>query len=388
MRLIPLIFIFILLLAGGCWDSNEINNSYVASGIAIDSTQDNQYLYTVQIPTPIPRQTGKQSRGQVPGKREPFQVISTTAPNFAQASREVSLKTPRNPLWQHTHVCIVGEDLAAKGIGGLIDHFIRNHNIRKNNYLFIAHKTTAEEVIKTSNDLEPVSSNALMSMIKAQESTLGIYTSVKLAEFIRKSLEPGIEPTVPGVMVEELEGKKTLKLDGTAVFCLGQLKGWLNEDESQGYRWLRPGTVKGGTTLIFCPVCKKPVLLTLFSSKSSIRPEIKDGRVIMHITIRQQGSFYEQGCRHHLFTRKMIPVLENEAEKAVEEKVQKAVKKAQSLGTDIFGFGRLLKATYPEQWSAMSRDWAKLFPQVEITTEVDYKIINGFLTVDSLTLRY
>jgi spore germination protein KC len=53
--------------------------------------------------------------------------------------------------------------------------------------------------------------------------------------------------------------------------------------------------------------------------------------------------------------------------------LEKAVKKAKELNTDIIGFGDLIHKFHPKVWQEMIKDYDTLFPELDV--EVQPKII-------------
>lgn len=376
-------------LSAGCWDRQEVEESFVTIAAGVDTCPGNKLRFTEQIPLPPPEAKGKATRTEKTAPTGPsFVTISTVADTFTDGARKVHLNTPRGPLWQHAACYVFGENFSRQGFAGEIDWLQRNRQIRKIGYIFITRNATVSEVLKVPTEVERIPAVALVSMIKNQDTSLGIYTPIKLGDFLGQSITPGIEPTAPGVEIVEEGGKKRLRISGTAVFKQAKLVGWLNEKESRGYRWLRPTMIIGGTKVIKCPICDKPVLLDTLRSTSKIKAEIKDGEIIMHIKIREEGNFYEQKCRHQLVTPEMIPILNREAEQLIAEQVRAAVTRAQELDSDIFGFGQALHSAYPREWTRLEEHWEEVFPTVKIELDVQSEVRRSYLTTRTLEFRY
>ncbi|ADI01082.1 MAG TPA: Ger(x)C family spore germination protein [Syntrophothermus lipocalidus] len=385
--LILLVVLVSLGSVSGCWDSREINDNFVVVAIGWDAAAKRHLMFTEQI-AEMPPQAGKQKGAKTARSSPTFVTVSRDGRSLTEGPRNVHLRQPRSPLWQHAYCYLLGEDLCRQGLSGAVDYFLRNRNIRKTGYLFVARNSTAAQVLQVPTEVEKLPGPALVSMIKNQDLHIGIYTPTDMGDFLTKTITPGIEPAVPGVEIVNENGKKALHLSGMAVFKEGRLVGWLDEEESRGYRWLRPTPLAGGTKLVKCPFCGKPVLLDTTRSQCRIKPRISDGRIIITIDIKEEGNFYEQTCSHQLLTPKTLPQLEQQAAQLITRQVRAAVNKAQSLDSDIFGFGQAVFESYPKEWASLESKWAQVFPTLEVEIHVKSEIRRSYLTTETLQYRF
>ncbi|NSW81736.1 MAG: Ger(x)C family spore germination protein [Syntrophothermus sp.] len=376
------LFIPVMIITGGCWDRTELNQTNLAIAVGLDDLPGDRLRFTVQIPV------SQKTPGQTPPS-PPFVVVSTTGETFTTAGRNIMLKNPRSILWQHWSANVWGESLARRGLAGLVDEFARNRNVRKTGDVFIARDTTAAEVLSVPTEVERIPGVALTSMIKSEDLYAGIYTRCLLRDFIIRSIKPGIEPAVPGIsVVKDPSDRCFLQISGTALFMKGKLVGWMNEEESRGYRWLQPKTVLGGIMTVRCPYCGSPVVLQSLRSQCRITPALQGQEIIMRVKIKQEGFFYEQTCTHPLVTPAMLKTLERESAQLIRQQVLDSVKKAQELGSDVFGFGLALKQHYPQTWDRVGSSWEEVFPAVRVEVDVESKIRRTHLTRRTAVIRY
>lgn len=387
-RLMLTVLITCLLLSSGCWNRREIDQSAIVIAVGVDTYPGHKLRVTEQIPIPVPKATGKTQRAAQTKQKPKFLTVSAVGDTFSEGARRVSLRVPRSPLWEQTSCYLFGEKFCKEGFFGEIDWLYATRNIRKTGYVFITRKSTPSDVLNAGNQIEQLPANAIVSMIQNQETALGIYTPTKLSDMLQNSINPGVEPTIPGVEIVDDEGTKRLKLAGTGVFKKGRLVGWLNEEESRGFRWLSSGTITGGIKTVKCPVCGKPVTLDTLRSQSSIKPELKSGEIIMNIEVKEEGDFFEQRCTDQLLTPDMITVLNHEADQLIEKQVRASVNKAQKLDSDIFGFGSTLNSSYPQAWEQIKNQWEEVFPEVKIKIKVKSEIRRSYLTVKTLEYKF
>lgn len=278
--------------------------------------------------------------------------------------------------------------MAKRGIADQIDFLIRNRFVRKSNTLVVTKNTTPQQVLSIVAYLETYTGMAIMKLIKNQESQLGIYTQTDLNEFLQKLFEPGIEPVVPMITIQKNGRDKQLLLQDTAVFKGSKMIGSLNETESRGYSLLNPGNKTLGLFLVSSPPNpEQKVTLEISSLQSKVRPMIQDQNIKMLIELSIDGNFYEQSGTENLFTPKVYKMIEKAAEQELKRQMTLAIVKAQSLNSDIFGWGKLVYKKDPHLWQQVEEDWDALFPSIPYEIKVDFTLRRSYLTDKSVVLR-
>lgn len=367
-------FLLLLFLAGGC-QTRDITHTAAILSVGIDE-EKGQIKLTAQIAKPpAPGEGGTEGNGPQ------FIVISETGESLVQAARKVTLTLPRIPLWTYTNTIIVSDKLARKDISFLIDTIARNPNIRKNSTLVVAHKASPEEVLQAQPPLEPFPAQAIVNILDIQEKILGIYTPLSLGDFIKKASASGIEPLVPQVTVVSRNGKNILFLDGSAAFLGTQMVGHFNEEESRGYRFLYPGTKKGGIINVPSPLNPQNLMtLEFINLQTKTRAEVKEGEIVVKIKIDSEGNFYEQNAAENLLNLSRIKDIEKAAENEILRQANTSIKRAKELKCDVFGWGKLVENNYPSLWKDIQKDWPEIFPRVKTEIEVSYKLRRTYLT--------
>jgi|GEM_PF-216226 len=383
--------LFLLLLlsmffTSGCWNRIEVNNTMEAEGIVFD-LENGQPSFSVQLASPsTPDQSGS-SQGS-----RPFN-ISGTGRTYTEAARKVMVFLPRLPLWAHAGVVIIGQDLANTDIARATDFIGRNRNLRKTSLLFISKGVTGKECLEAELPMESYSLPGLRKLIKIQESQLGIYDPITLDDFLEYLATPGIQPAVPQVTIQEIEGKKVLRLDGTAVFKDRKLVGSLNETESQGYRFLNPRMVTGGLIIIQSPLANVPesdkmVSIELTRSQAITKPVFEEGNLKkISISIDAEGNFYEQTFTGEILSMEMINKMNELIEEKIKEEISASIKKAQLLDSDIFGWGRSIYRSNPDLWDQIENDWPDIFPGIQTAITVNFEIRRTYLLDKSFEFK-
>ena len=229
-KLIGWLFLLAIFLSG-C-GKIEINDACIPLSLGGDY-KDNQIIISTQLANPS---SPEKSGGDTPQ----FKVITGSGETFTEAVRNTSLSLATVPLWSHTQLSIIGENLAKHDISHVVDFLARNRYARKNNLLVIAHNASPEEILNVKPIIEPYTAIAIKNILKVQETQLGIYTPIDTTELLQRLASPGIEAVVPMITIAKNGNKDQILLDGMAVFKGTRMIGTLNEMESRGYHLMSP----------------------------------------------------------------------------------------------------------------------------------------------------
>ena len=376
-HLFSLLLILLLLLAG-C-QSREVNNTTSVLGLGVD-WKSNQIETSVQMTKPVPPEQS--------GQQTPFVTVSTRGATLSEAARKIFLSIPRQTIWAHSSTLFLGEKLVQRDLGLIMDLLTRNVEVRKSSLVFITQGFSTKEIMQSQTPLEAYSCLGIRDLLQAQEKQVGIYVPMKLGEFIYRLSTPGIDPLVPQVTLEKQGDKIIPTLKGSAAFRGRKMVGSLNEDETRGYRWIQPQTIQGGIFIIPSPIDpQKKVTLELIRSRSKTRATVVDQKIKIQIEIQAEGNFYEQNSTGAVLTPENIKIMEELASREISRQCNASIARAQSLGSDIFGWGRQVEATFPETWMQVTSQWNEVFSEVEADVQVKFSIRRTYLTDRSFVFR-
>lgn len=378
-HLLTVVLLVMLLLQPGC-GSTEISRTAVPLGMAIDY-QDQQIHLAVQVANPTsPEQSGSENPR--------YFILTSTGRTLIESARSIMNSFPRFPLWAHAEIFILGEDFARYDMALFADSVTRNRFFRKNIPVVVASGATAEEVISLKPVIEPYTATAIRDLLQAQESMVGLYTPVTMIEFLDRLSAPGIEPVLPMVTIDRSSAKEKLLLNGMAVFKNRKMIGVLNEPESLGYRLQRPKMIQGGLFLIPSPIDENGwVTLELSRSQARTTPTIEGDQITMKIELQAEGNFYEQSGAGDLFSLEMFQQLNALASRQLEQEIRQCIGRAQSLNSDILGWGQTIQSSHPRQWEELEPQWDQVFPSIQADVKVDFQIRRSYLTNKSFIFR-
>ena len=379
-RLTAIIIIFAILVSCcGCWNLVEINNTAIVAGLGADLQENGQMHFAVQLETASTKKEG--------GVKIKNLVLTSDGRTITEAARNITLYLPRIPLWPHASTLVIGENLARNDMALIADFFMRNRNVRMDSDMLIAHNLPLEELFSVNDPLTGCSLRCMEQLLRFQETSLGIYVPVSIAEFFFKLATPGVDPVLPIVTVTAIDGGQDLKLQGTAVFRDRRMVGFLNEKESRGYRWLNPGKKMGGLLGVEMPGGKGRVVFEVVNFKTKQTPRLQDGSLVMDIQIETAVNFYEQTGTAELVGIEQRSNLESVAARQIKQEIQACIDKSQSLNSDILGWGRTLYRHYPAEWEKLQYHWSELYPQTRANIKVNCLVDRTYIGTRSFEFK-
>ena len=118
-RLIIILLLPVLLT--GCWNYSELNEIAIATGISID-WEDDKYKLTALI------SNAQKTEGSSKEGEAQITVFEGTGKTMTEALKNIELKLPKELYLKHISIIIIGEELAKKGVGNILDYLIRDPN--------------------------------------------------------------------------------------------------------------------------------------------------------------------------------------------------------------------------------------------------------------------
>ncbi|MEK4515170.1 Ger(x)C family spore germination protein [Paenibacillus sp. FSL H8-0122] len=378
-RLLRLIAIAVLVLPlGGCWNSRELNELAVVSGIGMDLVPEtDEYRVTFQLVNPSSTSTSTS-----PGSGKPaVVVVSATDKTMFGALRRASKHVTRQLFFAHTQLIVLGESLARDGINDIFDIFERSHELRLNSEILVARGSDAAAVLKL---LTPVESLPALGLVKKAQNTSSVWGEnrpISVFDVIHGITGEG-DLTINAVKIKgdaeegkkksNLEGSETLTetiMSGLGVFRQGKLLYWMKDSEARGTEWLL-NQIEETVLDIDSKDKKESIAVNIIYSRTEVKTTMEDGLPVFHVTIAEEGSVNETDSFVDLSKREEIMKLEQELEKKTRIEVMQAFHKGQELESDIFNFGNELKRTNPQEWAALDGDWGRIFAEGKLDLKI------------------
>jgi spore germination protein KC len=376
-----LIFLVFTLILTGCWSRKELNEISPVIGLGVDKIGDH-YVVSAQVVDPSESTPG----GGV--GRVPAVTYRMEAKSIEIAIRKLSTVAPRRLYFSHLRTFVIGESVAKEGIAPMLDIVSRNPEMRTDFYVILTKDTTANNVLSIVTPLEKVPAAFIYTMLKYSNKYWSPFVMVKLDDLDNDLASRGKHPVLPAIEikgeqelaeqkknVENISVKNYLQFTRLGVFHGDKLIGYLDENESSGYKFI-VNKITETAVPIDCSE-KQTDAVELKTVETTTNTEVIKEKPMIHIDVKAEANAAELQCERNLLDLKSLEQLEKQAEQTVERQIKQAVQAAQKkYKIDIFGFGRDIHQRNPRLWKKVKRNWDENFSTMPVDVHVSVKIRN------------
>ena len=372
-----------LLLNSGCWDRREVDRLSLTLAVGIDYwPEEDQIVYSSLFARP----------GQVAGGLDggggqlfmgPIWVNQATGKTIFEASRNLVNKSPRSLFESHILAMVVGEDLARRGTGELVDFIVREREHRLIHPILIV-RGKAEEVIKAEPELENSIAQEIRGILTSQRD-LSTAPIIALSDFLVPLNQPGADAFAPVIEVqektptpdEEFTGggdggedrvKKIIAVQGTAVFSGDKLAGYLNVPETKGLLWVRGEVAR--TNLIPRQSDGGQVTVYIIRSGSKLEPEFTEDGLKIRIQVETEGDIAAANIKQDIADPQVIEELEKTLANLIKQEILMAVAKSKEFKSDFLALGASSRRKDPKKWKEIEDNWREMLPEVEVEVRI------------------
>ncbi len=380
------------LLLSGCWSKRELNELAIVMALGVDKVDD-EYEISVQIVNPAEVSANKPSSG-----RSPVVTYHAKGKSVFEAIRKLTTVTPRKAYFAHLRVVVIGEELATEGIVQTIDLLARDPETRNDYDIIVSHESTAHEVLNVLTPVEKIPANKMANSIKGAEKAWGTTLSITVEDLvtilsnkeksfvlsvieIQGDTQLGLDKT----NVERIKTPTLLKYEGLAVFKQDKLMGFLTEEESRGFNFLKDN-IKSTVELISCPKGGK-LTTEITKSTTKIKGTFEKGvpKINVQIVVDQNVGGVE--CSIDLTKNKSLEYINKKTAELIKTRIEKTLMTIQkNYQADIVGFGDVLHREDHSAWKKIKDDWPTIFPELEIKVKVKVNT-SGLGTMTNLKLK-
>jgi len=385
-KAIRLLFLFLLFTAmtamlSGCWDRTEINDLAIVLAAGVDQGEKNMVELTVQVYVPTSG-SGASSTGE-PGALNTAkgQTMISTADgvSLADALSHLQERLSRKLFWGHGDVLVFGKTRAAAGIKDDLDFILRFVQMRERADVYVT-EGKAIEIMHLIPRLERSSMEALRELSKTQVST-----EVDLRNIVQNMLEtPGQTFFLPSVlsgeeMSDEHNVHKTDKpyFAGVSIFKHAKLIGSVDNELTRGVFWLT-NRIKASVITLTPEKSEGTVSIDLISSRTVVHPRIDEkGKWHVVLSIAGMGDVLQNTTSLDLMKPEDMLLVNRGANDLIRNRVDRALAHIQkNMKADVFGIGNAFRKHYPKQWKQAMGNWEQVFPEVEIRSDVNVRIVH------------
>ena len=368
-----ILLISLIIICSGCFNYNELNNYAIATGMAIDIS-NNEYEVSVLI------SNSPKSSNQASGKNYTTVVYSGKGKTIYEAIKQIGLISPKELYIGHLSVLIISEDVAKTGINSSIEFLLQEPRSKKNFYVAISKDSKAKDVLSVTSPLTDFPSQNLATNLKTTTSLQGSVNATDFNTTLYKLVNIGIDLSLNGFSIvgdtkngvknsniETNVPKAYIKLSPLAIFKDDKLVSWTTKNESRGINIIND-KIKEIYLRLDCDQGDIVVDTEDLETKKAID---KNGNV----TLKTSGkaSISEISCDIDLTKQSNINKLEKRIETKIKELENKAIKLSKKYSTDIFGIGLMYYQDNPDKYNKI-KDYDKFYKTIKFTTKVDIKL--------------
>lgn len=380
--LLMMLLVFAAMLISGCWDRKEIEDRGWVLGVAIDKAMtdtekekkeflytpegagDKKYLVTLELP-----KFRKEASKELSSAQQHL-IWAAEGESMFAITRAINTKVYFGMFYEDIQIMIFSEEVAKEGIGDIIDFWLRDSEIRRKVYLFVA-PGRAEDILKAKLQVDEVNSLFIAKLMKNADKSPYFSSKAMIGE-ISKSIRNKHSFMMPLVMVHD----KEVKLARAVVFNSQQkMIGELDEQEIFGTKLIRR-ELKEGVVVVPNPTnTSKVAVFELYEADIEVKPYLESGTLRFVLEAKFVGTMGEnQNTRQDALDPHFTRALEEAIAVEYTSMVKKAYSKQQALQAEVSKLNKLVYDTYPDYWKSIREHWdEEVFPQVPL--EVNIKVL-------------
>ena len=365
------IYIFLILILclslTGCWNYREIDSLYIVAGVAIDKVADtDQYSVTAEFINIMENKIEQSFESILLGMKGDSIVDAIVK------MRRISAKTP---YWGHMDTLIISEEVAREGIMPFLDLISRHKEGRLSTDIYISKQKSAKKVLETKSFSTDIRSFELEIMVNESKHLVRI-PSLMAYEVINNLSTPKVGMVLPTIVSFSNHGEDTNLLSGGAVFNMGKLVGFLEEQDIIPFLFIKDEVQSGFLNIKLEE--KNPddtIILEIFHSNTKVKPIYEYENISFDILVKTDVSIAELTTMEDYISKEGREKLKKLAEESLKKQIESLIKSIQKdFGFDIFGFGNVIRQRNPKLWKTLEDDWDSIFMDLNLNIKCDIQI--------------
>ncbi|AJY76690.1 Ger(x)C family spore germination protein [Paenibacillus beijingensis] len=394
-RGIVLVLIAVLpLFVSGCWNKREMNELGIVSATALDLGENNEWNTTYQLVIPQSTTTVTGGGG---GAQAPITVFSTKGKTLMEASQNAQLEAPRPLYFSHNQIIVISESVARRGINEIVDVYLRQ-NERRETADVVLTKGKAMDLLEILTPSQKIPGESINYLLQGGKGGQTVLIDSQLYRLVNKLATPTSSAMLPEVVIsgnkekqssldayKETRNPAIMKLNRLGIFKKDKLAHWLKREDSIGMAWIYDH-VDNLTVVFPCGEDNQAMGSFLVErNRTKLKPKQQQGRLIMDIRLKTDGSLFETPCRLELKKPETLTKLEKAVEKEIKKQVEKTVEALQGIKADAVGFDDAFHRAYPKQWKTWNRNWEDEFAEIKLIVHVKVNIRRTGMINDSFS---
>jgi spore germination protein KC len=288
--------------------------------------------------------------------------------------RDMRGQTSKALWFEHIQVIVISEEAVRRAnLSKLLDFFLRDGEMRWRTRVYIT-PGKAQELMEFKPPTGEPGGIYLAGMARQGAKNPHIAEARTDIGFTNATINENGDVILPRIELV----KDKVKINGAAMFKKNRFIGYIDEYTVKGLKFIR-GTEKSALVPFECPVHPGEfALFELFRHHTKLTPHVDGESIWFTLDIAMRGNLGEVSCGMEHDTRD--PVYLEKARmafaKAVERNIAHTKQVCQTMGVDVLGFARYLKAYKPETWERVKENWQDVFPAIPLYTSVNVTILH------------
>ena len=364
-----ILIISLIIICTGCFNYSELNDYAIATGMAIDKSDDGYEVSTLISNSPKSNE-----------KNYTTVVYSGKGKTIYEAIKEIGLISPKELYIGHLSILIISDSVAKDGINSVLEFLLQEPRSKKNFYVALSKGNKAKDVLSITSPLTDFPSQNLATNLKATTNLQGSISAIDFNTLLYKLVNKGVDLTLNGFVIvgdikngvkeSNMETNKPasyIKLTNQAIFKDDKIIAWANKNESRGINIIND-KIHEMYIKVKCDDGYIVVDTNTLETKKSVD---KKGNVRLNTT--GKASISEITCDIDLTRPSNIKRIDNKVNNKIKELESKAINLSKKNSTDIFGIGLMYYQDYPDSYNKI-KDYDKFYKNVKFKSNVDIKI--------------
>ena len=302
---------------------------------------------------------------------------NSTGKSIFEAERNFSHLLGRRQIWDHAHICLIGRELAASGIGETLDFFVRFYSPRLRMNLLLADEL-GKDILDIKSNIDPIASRLIDHSLEEVQNK-AFAPKIDFNHFMKGLLNPYRDPYLP-IIKRRGNG---FDISGTAVFREDKLVGELNKEETKAFLRIVE-SIEGGFETFTLPGEDKEepvdILIEIKHSKAAIHVITTGEQPKIKISLKETGVLSEIDASLNLNHNK-VKRLEQLYASRIEQETEAMITKVQhEFQADIFDFSGAIHRQDPSYLKGIDDSWRSVFSQLDVEVSVHTHITNTGLS--------
>lgn len=357
-----------LLLSTGCWDRKEVNDLAIVTTAGLDRNKDGDIELSLEIVVPSEKGGGTQTRNVNSKSSDSTLMLSASGATSADAVSKLQIKLSRTIYWGQLEMLVFGDTLSRSQLREQLDYFVRNSNIRLRVQPFVC-KGTAHDFLAFTSPLERNKADFL-----GGESKRLFRKPITLNHLVQNLDSDSKEAVIPYVDTTQNDKASVPYVKGFSVFFHDRMAGLIQGESFSGMKWILKQMRGDIETVKLESPTTSLLSLEVLSSSTLFVPTFEGEIPHMDILIEAEMSIVQNATRFETMDPKFIRDVEDAAVDKIHDKVETAIKQAQGIGADIFGFGEVINRQNPRKWEELQDRWERVYPSIQADVKVGVKI--------------